>query len=257
MKGLIFDYGATIDSGGRHWSEVIWEGYCQVSLPVTKDHFREAYIYAERYVQFTPVIQPSYNFFELMQARIGIQIDYLIGQGLLNEDVLQAALKIFSEGEVPIVDNMHELAQHFVDIIAGYCYDYARRCTLDNIPLLEKLSDCYEIALVSNFYGNLASVIQDFGLSRCFRVVIDSAVVGVRKPDPAIFQLAIDRLNLDPKDITVIGDSYKKDIEPARELGCNAIWLRGSSWDNSDSAIDYEPTVTSLLQLFDMLQKNA
>ena len=114
MKGLIFDYGATIDSGGRHWSEVIWEGYCQVSLPVTKDHFREAYIYAERYVQFTPVIQSSYNFFELMQARIGIQIDYLINQGLLNEDILQAALKIFSEGEVPIIDNMHDLAQHFV-----------------------------------------------------------------------------------------------------------------------------------------------
>jgi putative hydrolase of the HAD superfamily len=192
-----------------------------------------------------------------MQARIGIQIDYLINQGLLNEDILQAALKIFSEGEVPIIDNMHDLAQHFVDIIAGYCYDYARRCTLDNIPLLEKLSDCYEIALVSNFYGNLASVIQDFGLSRCFRVVIDSAVVGVRKPDPEIFQLAIDKLHLEPKDITVIGDSYKKDIEPARELGCNAIWLRGSSWDNSDSAIEYEPTVTSLLQLFDMLQKNA
>jgi len=256
MKGLIFDYGATIDSGGRHWSEVIWEGYCQVSLPVTKEHFREAYIYAERYVSFNPVIQPSYNFFELMQTRIGIQIDYLIGQGLLNEDILKTALKIFSEGEVPIIDDMHEMTQHFVDIIAGYCYDYARRCTLDNIPLIEKLSDKYEIALVSNFYGNLASVIQDFGLGRCFRVVIDSAVVGVRKPDPAIFQLAIGRLNLKAEDITVIGDSYKKDIEPARALGCNAIWLKGSSWDNSNDTINYEPCVTSLLQLFDMLQQD-
>lgn len=256
MKGLIFDYGATIDSGGRHWSEVIWEGYCQCSLPVTKESFRQAYIYTERYVSFNPVIQPTYNFFELMQTRIGIQIDYLIGQGLLNEDILLTTLKIFCEGEVPIVDDMHELTQHFVDIIAGYCYDYARRCTLDNIPLLEKLSDHYEIALVSNFYGNLSAVIQDFGLSRCFRVVVDSAVVGIRKPDPAIFQLAIDRLKLKPEDITVIGDSYKKDIEPARALGCNAIWLKGSSWDNSDDTIEYEPMVTSLLQLFDMLQKN-
>lgn len=254
MKGLIFDYGATIDSGGRHWSEVLWEGYCQVSLPVTKEHFREAYIYAERYVSFNPVVQPSYNFFELMQTRIGIQLDYLIQQDLLREDSLQTALRLFTEGEVPIIDNMHELTQHFVDIIAGYCYDYARRCTLDCIPLIEKLSDKYEIALVSNFYGNLASVIQDFGLGRCFRTVVDSAVVGVRKPDPAIFQLAIDRLNLKAEDVTVIGDSFKKDIEPALSLGCQAIWLKGSSWDSSDNTIQYEPCVSTIMELFDKLQ---
>lgn len=253
MKGLIFDYGATIDSGGKHWSEVIWEGYCQVSLPVTKEHFREAYIYAERYVSFNPVIQPSYNFFELMQTRIGIQMDYLIQQEMLREDSLQTALRLFSEGEVPIIDNMHELQQHFVDIIAGYCYDYARRCTLDNIPLIEKLADKYECALVSNFYGNLAAVLQDFGLGRCFRVVIDSAVVDVRKPDPAIFQLAIDQLGLKPEDITVIGDSMKKDIEPALSLGCKAIWLKGSGWDSTDTEKPYEPHVTSMMELYDML----
>lgn len=254
MKGLIFDYGATIDSGGRHWSEVLWEGYCQVSLPVTKEHFREAYIYAERYVSFNPVVHPSDNFFELMQTRIGIQLDYLLQQELLREDSLQTALRLYTEGEVPIIDNMQELTQHFVDLIAGYCYDYARRCTLDSIPLIEKLADKYECALVSNFYGNLKSVLQDFGLGRCFRTVIDSSVVGVRKPDPAIFQLAIDKLNLKPEDITVIGDSFKKDIEPALALGCKAIWLKGSSWDNTDMNNEYEPCVSSLLQLYDMLQ---
>ena len=253
MKGFIFDYGATIDSGGKHWAEVLWEGYCQVSLPVTKEHFREAYIYAERYVSFNPVVQPTDNFFELMQTRIGIQIDYLIQQDFLNEDILQTALKIFSEGEVPIIDDVRELAQHFVDIIAGYCYDYARRCTLDCIPLIERLSDHYECALVSNFYGNLASVLQDFGLGRCFHTVIDSSIVGLRKPDPAIFQLAIDRMGLRPEDVTVIGDSYKKDIEPALSLGCKAIWLKGSSWDPNDQTIQHEPSVTSILQLHDML----
>jgi len=255
MKGLIFDYGATIDSGGKHWSEVLWDGYCHVSLPVTKEHFREAYIYAERYVSFNPVIQPTYNFFELMQTRIGIQMDYLIQQDLLREDSLQTALRLFSEGEVPIIDDMHELAQHFVNIISGYAYDYARRCTLDCIPLIEKLSDRYECALVSNFYGNLAAVLQDFGLGRCFRTVIDSAVVGVRKPDPAIFQLAIDKMGLRPEDIIVIGDSYKKDILPAVSLGCQAIWLRGLSWDASDNTIQYEPCVQSLMQLYDMLRE--
>lgn len=255
MKGLILDYGATIDSNGKHWSEVLWEGYCQCSLPITKEQFREAYIYTERYVSFNPVVQPDYNFFELMQVRVGIQMDFLIQQDWLSEEILLTTLKVLSEGEVPIVDDVRELAQHFVDIIAGYCYDYARRCTLEATSLIEKISDRYECALVSNFYGNLKAVLQDFGLSRCFRFVIDSAEVGVRKPDPAIFQLAIDKLGLRPEEITVIGDSYRKDILPAVSLGCKAIWIKGSNWDKSDDTIQYEPCATSIFQLVDMLQE--
>lgn len=253
MKGLILDYGATIDSNGKHWAEVLWEGYCQMSLPITKDQFREAYIYAERYVSFNPVILPDYNFFELMQTRIGIQIDYLIQQEMLNEDILQTTLRIISDGEPPIMDNLKELSEYFVNVIAGFCYDYARRCTLECIPLLEKVCEKYECALVSNFYGNLSSVLQDFGILRCFRHVIDSTEVGVRKPDPAIFQLAIDKMGLKPEEVTVVGDSYRKDIAPAISLGCKAIWVKGSGWDGKDDDIQFEPVVSSILQLYDIL----
>lgn len=253
MQGLILDYGATIDSGGRHWSEVLWEGYCQCSLPITKDQFREAYVYAERYISFNPVIKADYNFFQLMQARIGIQIDYLLLKEMLTEENMLTALKIISEDELPIIENMSDLSQHFVDIIAGYCYDYARRYTLDACQLIEKLSEKYECALVSNFYGNLSAVLQDFGLLRCFRHVIDSSVVGIRKPDPAIFQLAIQQLGIPNKDVTVIGDSYQKDILPAIQLGCKAIWVKGTSWDSKDDDIDYKPCVHSIVELYDLL----
>lgn len=255
MQGLILDYGATIDSGGRHWSEVLWEGYCQCSLPITKDQFREAYVYAERYISFNPVVKSDYNFFQLMQARVGIQIDYLLLKEMLTEENMHTALKIISEDELPIIENMSDLSQHFVDIIAGYCYDYARRYTLDACQLIERLSEKYECALVSNFYGNLAAVLQDFGLSRCFRYVIDSSVVGLRKPDPAIFQMAIQQLGLPNKDVTVIGDSYEKDIAPALALGCKAIWFRGTAWNKDDANIDYQPCVHSIVQLYDLLDK--
>lgn len=199
MKGIIIDYGATIDSNGKHWSEVIWEGYCNCSLPVTKEQFREAYIYTERFLAFTPAIQPEYNFYELMQARVGIQLNYLLQQGALSEDILNTTLRVFSEGEVPIVEDLNDLTTHFADVIAGHCYDYARRCTMEAAPIIEHFCEKYDCALVSNFYGNLSAVLQDFGLLRCFRHVIDSAVVGVRKPDPEIFQLAIDKLGFPPK----------------------------------------------------------
>ena len=37
IKGIIFDYGGTIDSRGVHWSEVIWQGYEALQVPVSKE----------------------------------------------------------------------------------------------------------------------------------------------------------------------------------------------------------------------------
>ena len=48
IKGIIFDYGGTIDSRGIHWSEVIWGGYQAAGVPVTKEQFRDSYVHAER-----------------------------------------------------------------------------------------------------------------------------------------------------------------------------------------------------------------
>ncbi len=47
VKGIIFDYGGTIDSNGKHWAEVLWESYQDQKVPVTKEQFREAYVYAD------------------------------------------------------------------------------------------------------------------------------------------------------------------------------------------------------------------
>lgn len=253
MKGIIIDYGATIDSNGKHWSEIIWEGYCLCSLPITKEQFREAYIYTERFLAFTPVIQPEYNFFELMQARIGIQLNFLVQQGFMSEDILQTTLRVFSEGEMPIIEDISDLTSHFANVIAGHCYDYARRCTMDAVPIIEHFSEKYDIAIVSNFYGNLAAVLQDFGLLRCFRHVIDSAVVGVRKPNKEIFQMAIDRLQLPPEEIVAIGDNFHKDIEPPVSLGCKGIWIKGVNWNGKDNEIKFEPSIPNLMGLYSLL----
>ena len=48
IKGIIFDYGGTIDSRGVHWSEIIWNGYQIAQINVTKEQFSECYVFAER-----------------------------------------------------------------------------------------------------------------------------------------------------------------------------------------------------------------
>ena len=59
---------------------------------------------------------------------------------------------------------------------------------------------------------------------------MESATAGVRKPDPAIWQLGIDLAQRAPQDCIAIGDAFSKDIAPAHTLGCKTIWFRGEEW---------------------------
>ena len=80
--------------------------------------------------------------------------------------------------------------------------------------------------LVSNFYGNIDEVLRDYGIRHLFKGIIESAVVGVRKPNPTLFKLGVDALELEPEEVLVVGDSLRKDIEPAEKLGCQVLWLK-------------------------------
>lgn len=89
------------------------------------------------------------------------------------------------------------------------------------------------MVLVSNFYGNINTVLAEFGLDGLFEEVIESAAVGIRKPDPRIFRLGTEALGLEPEDVMVVGDSFTNDIVPAAEAGCRTAWLKGEGWTDT------------------------
>jgi putative hydrolase of the HAD superfamily len=62
-------------------------------------------------------------------------------------------------------------------------------------------------------------------ISSYFEVRIDSYVVGHRKPRPAIFELASERLKLSPQQAVYIGDSYNHDVIGAQNVGLRAVLL--------------------------------
>lgn len=223
VRGLLFDYGGTLDSGGRHWSRIIWESYLRAEVPVTEERFREAYVYAERYLGKHHVIEPEDTFRDLMRKKIHLEMQYL------------------------------ELPSACEEAVVSYCYDYAVRETEKSRRVLETLRGRYAMVLVTNFYGNIHSVLADFGLQDIFEDVIESAVVGVRKPSPEIWRKGVEALRLPAAEVCAIGDSFDKDIEPARSLGCRAVWFKGEEWSPSvrdESAADAVITdITQLLSL--------
>lgn len=230
IKGIIFDYGGTIDSRGVHWSEIIWDGYCAAGVAVDKESFRECYVYAERELAKVRHILPHHNFYDLLLIKMRIELGYLAEQGKISADEVEAKA----------------LA------VAEYCYNEARQCIEEARPVLEKLSEKYPMVLVSNFYGNVESVLEDFDVRRYFGAIIESAVVGVRKPDPKIFALGVEALGMDAKDVLVVGDSYRKDIVPAESLGCQVLWIKGKGWTADEDAQQHPNIIASLKEVAEL-----
>lgn len=82
------------------------------------------------------------------------------------------------------------------------------------------------VAVVSNTEdGRLLDSLGAAGLGGLFDLTIDSHLVGCKKPDPAIFRLALERLDVKAEDAAFVGDSYVLDALPARALGMRAILL--------------------------------
>jgi HAD superfamily hydrolase (TIGR01509 family) len=70
----------------------------------------------------------------------------------------------------------------------------------------------------------LAWELARHGFGEAFQFVMSSADYGVQKPHPAIFQAAAARLGLEPAEIWFVGDSYRKDVQGARNAGMTGIW---------------------------------
>jgi len=228
VKGIIFDYGGTIDSNGKHWAEVFWESYQYQGVPVTKEQFREAYVYGERYLAAHPVIEPTDNFYDLLLKKIDLQIDYLVSNIFLHTETKTREYSL---------------------AISDQCYTFVRNKISEEKIILEKLRADYPMILVSNFYGNIHSVLEDFGLLEYFDEIVESAVVGIRKPDPAIFALGVEKLKLPSENVVVIGDSYTKDIIPAHKNGCQTIWLKGPGWGDDEEGATADVVISDFMEL--------
>jgi putative hydrolase of the HAD superfamily len=83
------------------------------------------------------------------------------------------------------------------------------------------------VGVLSNSEGRLEELLDEIGVGDAFETVIDSGRVGVEKPDPRIFGLVLDRLQVAAGSLCVhIGDSWAADIEGALAAGWRAVWFR-------------------------------
>lgn len=140
--------------------------------------------------------------------------------------------------------------QQFVDHLArilGVDPDHLLERILADLDLEHVVADAIEqlrrngipVAVLSNSWGaGPYDPYRPYDLAARFDAVVLSHEVGLRKPDPAIFELTADRLGMEPRQCAFI-DDVAHYLEPARQLGMGTV-----------HAVDPKTTVKELARLF-------
>ncbi|HEY6395320.1 MAG TPA: HAD-IA family hydrolase [Candidatus Binataceae bacterium] len=98
------------------------------------------------------------------------------------------------------------------------------------LEALEKLRSAgFRLAIVSNAEGQVEGDARRFGLAPYFETIVDSHIVGVAKPDPRIFEIALKRLGVGPGEVRYAGDIFSIDM-----LGARAAGIEGRLIDQLD-----------------------
>lgn len=99
--------------------------------------------------------------------------------------------------------------------------------------------------MISNSLGTIEEQLVRVGLAPLFDTVVDSAVVGVEKPHPEIFRIALDRAGIEPSEALFVGDIYPTDVGGARLAGLAGVLMdRVGAYPNADC-----PRLQSLSEL--------
>ena len=114
--------------------------------------------------------------------------------------------------------------------------------------LLIDLKGRYRLGVVSN--GNTYP--ERVGLGGIFNFAILGQDCGVAKPDPRIFELALDQCGCGPEQVIHVGDSLESDVQGANECGIRSVWLNTAGATN-DTGIAPDHEISDLRELLDIL----
>lgn len=217
LAAVLLDYGGTLDGDAQHWFDHFVRLYAAAGATVAYPALKEAFYAADAALPRMPDIA-SHGLDRMVRTHVALQLRHLARQDPALAERLTSAF---------VADT---------------------RAAWDrNRPLLGRLARRFRLGVVSNSYGNMPALLAEAALAP-FEVVLDSALVGLAKPDPALYELAAARLALPPGAILHVGDSWERDVVPAHAVGMRTAWLA-----RPDATTPAEPSgvwrLSSLLDL--------
>ena len=141
----------------------------------------------------------------------------------------------------------HEIGAEFLRLTNKYF------CLLpDAAEVVKYLAAKYPLTIVSNGFKEVQYYkFEHSGLAPYLTHTLISEEVGVNKPQPGIFAIALERNGITADEAIMIGDSYSSDIAGAKAAGIDQIWVRNDGNDGNDvmSATYIVPKITDIMEI--------
>lgn len=194
-EAILFDFGGTLDSDGVRWSVRFHASYQASGGNLDLPAFESIFRHSDALLAASPQVR-GLGFRALVEMQAALLVRLLPDRAALDSGAIAES---FYAESLAIVHR--------------------------NRGVLERLSREYALGIVSNFSGNLVSVLAELDLLDYFRCVADSGVLGIQKPDPEIFRHALRELRAPARGNWMVGDHPDNDIAPALGLRLRGCWL--------------------------------
>lgn len=116
--------------------------------------------------------------------------------------------------------------------------------------VLEYMNERYEVHLITNGFDDIQTTkMTSAGIIHHFDVIITSETAGYRKPDPRIFELALQRAGAEKHHSIMIGDNLKADIGGARDYGLDTVFFNPQEVKHTDEVTHEIKRLHELMEL--------
>ncbi|MBK1790909.1 HAD family hydrolase [Persicirhabdus sediminis] len=186
----------------------------------------------------------------------------LAGRSELTAEDYWAGIQRFDKNGYASKSEMFEQTAEFLqlpvpasELLEDFLSNYGADAVLfDGVhEVLSQLQKTYQLALLSNGRSKAQRAkIASTGLAGYFDLTIISQEVGMKKPDPRIFQLCLRQLEAQPHQCLYLGDHPVNDVETAKSCGLLGVWRAN---DHYQPPAQSDGQIQSLSQLPQLLEK--
>ena len=217
IRALVFDFGGTLDGNGIHWLE------------------RAYYFIHERHPEITRAAFDEADRATITEFALGdssVEWSYQDGSMLpvgavASEYAASCTLRETTEAIAVGIYKRLGLSEKMKDEYVDWFCEGAEKSLAENRRWLETLHGTYQLAVISNNFGNTRGWCDAYGLSPLLEAIIDSTVLGIAKPDARIFAAALLELGVASSQAIYVGDSYSADMVGGKNAGMWTAWLVG------------------------------
>lgn len=143
----------------------------------------------------------------------------------------QRLKSVFDQLDLEVADDMiNTLSEEYIQYLSSYNHLFP-----NTIETLDYLKPKYRLHIITNGFQEIQDKkLRNSNIDGYFEHVINSEMAGVKKPNPKIFQLALDHAQVSSKNAVMIGDSLEADILGAQALGLHTLHFNAHKEDLHD-----------------------